>query len=244
MAGNLHDLERGKTLGRVERCLSFVHIVFETKRYLLMFVILWTVFVAVVYGAHTSFFQGIEIHNATLPNIFPPSIFPTVWTPPHEIHASLNPIERLQWVQNNARQVVEAEYQSYQFGERLRDGPVKLSLLQIKKMMLTVAETEEVFCVAGPHIAVMHPVFYMNEEFYVNPSILGFDKARIQYEEESLFYPHKTRTMRRHQRVELEFQTVTGETSTKVFEDIEAVCVQHMIDVFNHVDFLNHKDEI
>jgi len=231
----MHDLERGANIGKVERGLALVKIAFETRRYLLMLVVTWSCFVLVVYGAHTRIWPSIN--NATLPTIFPPNLFESVEEPPHWVVTSLDAARRYEWVVANAEMASAHPVEPYVFVGRLRER--ELSLLQIKDLMNSVAVAEDVFCVAGPHLAVFKQLMLMNNELYVNPRMIGLDNNVMKpYEEESMFWPGEAVVKTRHLRVEIEATDLAGSTRQYVLEGIEAVCAQHVLDSFLNIPFL------
>jgi peptide deformylase len=93
-------------------------------------------------------------------------------------------------------------------------------------------------------VAINKQVFFMSGDFYVNPTLIGFDLPRKLFEEESLFWPGLAQVKSRHTRVELQYLTLHGDAKVVVLEDLEAVCAQHILDAFSNVPFISAASEL
>lgn len=122
-------------------------------------------------------------------------------------------------------------------------------LLQRAREMLLVMYAADGIGLAAPQVGLNARLMVFNEVgdrtkadremVLVNPSILSVSEERDVKEEGCLSFPLITGRVERHKWIEVQYQSVTGETIRKRFEGLPARIFQHEYDHLDKVLFID-----
>ena len=103
---------------------------------------------------------------------------------------------------------------------------------------------------AAPQVGISLRMFVMqvgaNEgTTFINPEIIEFDDGEMfEFQEGCLSFPLSRGWVTRPKRVKVKYTDLDKKEQTKVFEDLEAVCVQHEIDHLNGKLFIDRMSKL
>jgi peptide deformylase len=102
---------------------------------------------------------------------------------------------------------------------------------------------------SAPQVGVTHSVFVMRQpinknegQAFFNPKIVSHCQDKETMDEGCLSLLGKTVSISRFKTVTVQFESVDGVTSTTLYKDIEARCIQHEMDhldgilIFDHIN--------
>lgn len=128
--------------------------------------------------------------------------------------------------------LLEADYHSKQqsdpYSTPVMRTPGAYSLYEIDKMLKRVMEFHNWQCLGAPHLGIHVQVGRVGDTLLVNPTNIAKSVATFVVDEESAFYPGLSATKRRAREV-----SVTTSGADLVMEGVQAVCAQHLLDVFS-----------
>lgn len=99
---------------------------------------------------------------------------------------------------------------------------------------------------AAPQVGVNLRMFVMqigtNEGItFINPEIIELDnKEMFEFQEGCLSFPFARGWVTRPRRVKVRYTDLDKKEQTKIFEGLEAICVQHEIDHLSGILFIDH----
>ena len=120
-----------------------------------------------------------------------------------------------------------------------KEGGIGLAAIQVgvlKRLVVTdlgnnTTEDEENGPGAGPDTR--------KPRVFVNPVLLS-GEGEVITEEGCLSVVEFTAEVRRYQRIKVGYRTLKGEKQQEVFEDLEAICLQHEMDHLDGKLFIDH----
>ncbi|MEG2310580.1 MAG: peptide deformylase [Clostridia bacterium] len=96
---------------------------------------------------------------------------------------------------------------------------------------------------------IVYDVDYIQEDkcrnvhVCINPKIISRSKALISVEEGCLSFPEVFKTIKRHEKVTLEYTDLDGKKKTVHAKDMEAIVIQHETDHLEGVTFIDRLNE-
>jgi peptide deformylase len=122
---------------------------------------------------------------------------------------------------------------------RVIDSPCQVEDVQPHADRVVVTcERHAALGIAGPHVGLYLPFFYMDVThrhnlyrcFFINPAITGQWGRRIPYKEVSISDPDHVWAVERYDQISVSFTTLDGRLKEKLMEDFPARVFQHLYD--------------
>lgn len=117
---------------------------------------------------------------------------------------------------------------------------------QIGSSMLEILKSRKGIGLSANQVGLPFKMFVTDikePKIYINPRIIKMSNKMSDSQEGCLSLPGLYVTIKRHEKITLEYEDVTGETITEKMEGLLSYCVQHELDHLNGILMINRLTE-
>ena len=206
------DIEKG-FVAKSEYVLKFVRRAMAQKRVLFVLFGAWSLYCAVVFG------RLAWMKTIRLSGLSPPYIKRNRRLPLNQ-EASRRYLQVLGKVDD-----WEVRGLSRPWPIDLRN-PYEFDLKELQQMMVHLMDENAFGCLAAVHVGIPTRVFQIGETQLVNPVLVEHGQRQVVVQEVSAFHPGESAQKKRYASA-----TVTSMDVEYNFHDLQAVCVQHLLEL-------------